>query len=97
MAKNMARIENGIVINIEWRSDKEPETENLKNYEGYSIHIGDTYSNCKFYHDGKEVLRDLELAYQKVSSLSAKNAELTAAIAQMVDDVYNQDVAGIQE
>lgn len=97
MAKNMARIENGIVINIEWRSNKEPETENLKSYDGYSIHIGDTYSNCKFYHDGKEVLNDLELAYQKIGALSAKNAELTSAIAQMVDDVYNQDVAGIQD
>lgn len=97
MAKNMARIENGIVINIEWHSDKEPETENLKNYDGYSICIEDTYSNGKFYRNGKEVLRDLELAYQKISDLSAQSAELTSAMAQMVDDVYNQDVAGIQE
>lgn len=97
MAKSMARIENGIVVNIEWCSDKEPETETLKNYDGRSIHIGDTYSDCKFYRNGEEVLSDLELAYQEINALAAQNIELTSVMAQMVEDVYNQDVEGIQE
>lgn len=96
MAKNMARIENGIVVNIEWRSDNEPETEDLKNYDGFSIHIGDSYSDGKFYRDGEEVLSDLEIAYQEINALAAQNIELTAAMAQMVEDVYNQDVEEIQ-
>lgn len=96
MAKNMARIENGIVVNVEWCSDNEPETEDLKNYDGFSICIGDSYSDGKFYRDGEEVLSDLEIAYQEINALAAQNIELTAAMAQMVEDVYSQDVEGIQ-
>lgn len=92
MAKNMARIENGVVVNIEWCSDKEPESEVLKTYEGYSICVGDTYSDGKFYRDGEAVPSDLEAAQKTIETLLTQNIELTAAMAQMVEDVYKQDV-----
>lgn len=96
MAKNMARIENGVVVNIEWRSDKEPETETLKNYDGRSIHIGDAYSDGKFYRDGEEVPTELGAAQKQIDDLRSQNMELTAAMAQMVEDIYNQDAEQIQ-
>ena len=37
MAKNMARLEDGVVVNLEWCSDSEPETAELREYEGYAI------------------------------------------------------------
>lgn len=60
MAKNMARIDNGIVVNIEWCSDRMAETDTLKNFEGRSIGIGDTYSDGKFYRDGEEIMSTVE-------------------------------------
>ena len=60
MAKNMARIENGIVVNVEWCSDVICETDTLKNVEDRPVGIGDTYENGKFYRNGVEVLTPLE-------------------------------------
>lgn len=62
MGNNMARIENGIVVNIEWFSSETVETENLKNMEDRPVGIGDTYQDGKFYRDGIEVLTPLEAA-----------------------------------
>lgn len=56
MAKNMARIENGIVVNVEWCSDRMAETDTLKNIKDRPVGIGDTYSEGKFYRDGAEIL-----------------------------------------
>ena len=56
MAKSMARIENGVVVNVEWYSDRTSETDTLKNIEDRLIEVGDTYSNGKFYRDGEEIL-----------------------------------------
>lgn len=65
MAKNMARLENGVVVNIEWLPDRAVETDTLKNMGDIPAGIGDTYSEGKFYRDGVEVvsrLRDMENA-----------------------------------
>lgn len=56
MAKNMAKIKNGVVINIEWCSDKTAETNTLKNTNNLHVGIGDTYSKGKFYRDGEQIL-----------------------------------------
>ena len=48
MAKSMTRIENGLVINVLWCSDSEPETENLIDPADRPVAIGDTFSNGKF-------------------------------------------------
>lgn len=96
MAKNMARIENGIVINVEWCSDRMAETDTLKNVEDRSVGIGDTYENGKFYRNGEEVLTPLEEALKKNAEYEAAIAEsvplsdLTAAYQEGVNAAYDQ-------
>lgn len=60
MAKAMARIENSVVINIEWCSDEEPVTETLVETEGRPVNIGDTYEDGSFWHEGEKVLSEIE-------------------------------------
>lgn len=60
MAKSMARIKDGIVINIEWCSDDAAETETLKNAEGRAIEMGDTYSDGRFYRNGNIIMSTAE-------------------------------------
>ena len=72
MAKNMARIKDGIVINIEWCSDFTPETDVLKDMGDRPVAIGDTYSDGNFYHDGERVLTVLE--YTQKLLADAENA-----------------------
>lgn len=72
MAKNMARIEDGVVTNLEWCSDEEPETEELREYDGYSISIGDTYTDGKWWRDGVEVPSDAEIAAQLAAEEAAR-------------------------
>ena len=91
MAKNMAAITNGIVTNVIWCSDSEPETDTIINPADRPIAIGDTYSDGKFYRGGVEILTPLEEAQEQLESLSAQNAELLDAMAAMVDDVYQSD------
>lgn len=72
MAKNMVRIENDMIINIEWWADEKSETEFLKNCAGYSLAIGDVFKDGKFYRNGEEVLPDLEVARKEIETLKAK-------------------------
>ena len=60
MAKNMARIENGQVVNIEWSADSTPESDTLKDIADRPVDIGDTYENGKFYRKGIEVMSYVE-------------------------------------
>lgn len=92
MGNNMARIEDGIVVNIEWFSSETVETENLKNMEDRQVEIGDTYQDGKFYRDGMEVLTPLEQAYKDVQELQDENDTLLSDMAQMVDEVYTSDM-----
>ena len=65
MAKNMARIENGVVVNVEWLPDRAVETDTLKEMRDIPAGIGDTWENGKFYRDGVEVIsrvQDMENA-----------------------------------
>lgn len=64
MAKTMARIENGVVTNIEWCSDEEPVTETLVETEDRSVSIGDTYEDGCFWHEGEKVLTEAEQLQQ---------------------------------
>ena len=65
MAKKMARIENSAVINLEWHGDSMKDTDTLVSIWDRPVAIGDTYSNDKFYRDGKEILTPLEEALKK--------------------------------
>lgn len=60
MAKSMALIENGIVVNMLWCSDDTRSTDSLIDIADRPVGIGDTYSGGKFYRDGAEVLTELE-------------------------------------
>ena len=76
MAKNMARLQDGIVVNIEWLSDEQSENENLKSYNNLPIQIGDVYKDGTFYRDGEEVLSVYDMLQKKIAELEAQNASL---------------------
>ena len=86
MAKNMALLEQGAVINLLWCSDQEPETERLVDCGERPVCLGDSYTNGKFYRDGQAVLSEAE-------ALRTRNAQLLDAMAQMVEEVYESDLA----
>lgn len=71
MAKNMARLEDGVVVNLEWCSDSEPETEELREYDGYAIRIGDNWENGEWMRDGAAVLTEAEIAAQAAEERAA--------------------------
>ena len=71
MAKNMALVENGIVVNVLWCSDRALETETLIGTADRPVGIGDTYTDGKFYRDGAEVLTPLEEALKQKDRLIA--------------------------
>lgn len=80
MAKSMARIENGQVINVEWMPDSAVETEVLKESKDRPVAIGDTYSDGRFYRDGAEVLTPLEEALKKNAEYEQALSEIEAAL-----------------
>lgn len=92
MAKSMAKIENNIVVNLEWCSDDTLETNELRNYVGYSITIGDTFNEGKFYRDGKEILSDAEIFWEQLIKLKDENAQLVSTLGEMVEATYEEDV-----
>ena len=80
MAKSMTRIENGLVINVLWCSDSEPETENFIDPADRPVGIGDTYSGGKFYRDGVEILTPLEEAQNKNTEYESALTEIETAL-----------------
>lgn len=71
MAKNMAQIEGGVVVNILWCSGDEPETDTLKDLQDRPVIIGDTYTGGRWYRNGAEILTSLEEAQAKIADMSA--------------------------
>lgn len=85
MAKNMALLENGVVTNLLWCSDSEPETEKLIDYGELGVAIGDSYQEGKFYRNGQEIISEAE-------ALQIQNSQLLDTIVHMVDEVYQSDI-----
>lgn len=80
MAKSMALIENGVVANMLWCSDSEPETDILLDPADRPVTIGDTYSDGKFYRDGVEILTPLEEALKKNTEYESALTEIETAL-----------------
>lgn len=72
MAKNMAKLTDGVVVNLEWCSDEEPETAELREYEGYAIRIGDSWEDGKWMRDGAAVLTEAQIAAQVAAEEAAR-------------------------
>lgn len=87
MAKNMALIEDGVVINILWCSDGEPETDTRKDMLDRPVGIGDTYADGKFYRDGVEILTPLKTALAEVETLQQELLELDSAYTEGVNSI----------
>ncbi len=97
MAKPMASVENGLVVNMEWCSDNTPESDALKDPQGRPVMVGDTYENEKFYREGREILTPLEQARADSAALSAQNAALVEDMASLVEEVYQSDLEMMSE
>lgn len=82
MAKSMARIENGVVINIEWCSDEIVENEYLIDIADRPVNIGNAYIDGKFYDNGIEVLTERESLYKKLAEYEEELAALDAAFLE---------------
>lgn len=80
MAKNMALVENGVVVNVLWCSDRALETETLIDTADRPVGIGDTYTDGKFYRDGAEVLTPLEEALEQNAAYEQALSEIEAAL-----------------
>lgn len=80
MAKSMALIENGVVANVLWCSDSQPETDTLIDPGERPVAIGDTYSSGTFYRDGVEILTPLEEALKRNAEYEAALSEIEAAL-----------------
>lgn len=80
MAKNMALVENGIVVNVLWCSDRALETETLIDTADRPVGIGDTYTDGKFYRDGEEVLTPLEEALKQNAAYEQALSEIETAL-----------------
>lgn len=83
MAKNMAFVENGIVSNILWCADMEPETDSLIDTADRPVAIGDSYESGKFYRNGEEVLTQLQAALKKNAEYEAELADARAALEML--------------
>lgn len=88
MGKNMARLDkNNTVINIEWVSDKINESDILKEIYDYSIIIGDTYVDGRFYRNGEQILTPLEEAYETIEEYIIKEKELNSSFEEGVNSI----------
>lgn len=80
MAKSMVVVDDGVVSNIIWCSDSEPETDTIINPADRPVAIGDTYSDGKFYRGGVEILTPLEEAQKQNAEYEAALSEIEAAL-----------------
>lgn len=80
MAKAMAVMENGIVLNVIWCRDSQMETDTLKSPGERPVGIGDTYADGKWFREGVEILTPLEEAEKKNREYEAALSEIEAAL-----------------
>lgn len=86
MAKNMARLVDGVVVNLEWCSDSEPSSTALREYEGYAIRIGDIWEDGKWMRDGAAVLTEAQIAAQVAAEEAVRTTAAKQASAQEMEE-----------
>lgn len=69
MAKSMARIRNGVVVNIEWHNDQAVQTDTLVDFNDRPVLVGDAYADGIFYRDDKKVLTQFEELIQELNDM----------------------------
>lgn len=77
MAKSMAQIENGTVVNLIWCGENRRETANLITTGDRPVCIGNAYTDGKFLQDGVEITTLLE-------SVLAENKLLRSQLGAMI-------------
>lgn len=69
MAKSMARIKDGVVVNIEWYSSDTVDSDTLKEFPDLLVGIGDTYAEGRFYREGVMLLTPMEELQRQITEL----------------------------
>lgn len=87
MAKTMAQLREGRVVNLVWCSSSMAETEELKDIQGRPVAMGDRYLDGKFCRDGVEVLTPYGEAIKRIAELEAVNADQAAALTAIYTGV----------
>ena len=81
-----ALVENGVVTNIIEMDKRNEQYFPSAVYTGdRPVGIGDTYTDCKFYRDGKEVMTAIEEANNEIDSL-------TQQLGEAVEQIYQSDM-----
>lgn len=70
MAKNMARIENGYVTNIEWHSDHVADSDSLVSCNDIAVAIGDMYKEDGFYRNGEKIFTENEMLRMQLEDMT---------------------------
>ena len=83
MAKTMARIENGVVVNMLWCADREPQTDTIIAMSDRPVGVGDTYDGVDFYRNGVKILTPLEALQAENDRLTTENAEYETALSEI--------------
>ena len=96
MGKSMARIQNGVVVNIEWVADDTVESDTLKNIYDLHIRIGDTYSNSRYYRDGNRVLSFRERVANMVTDYDNALTEIESIIPSTLS-LRNDDSTTLED
>ena len=99
MGKTVARVENGVVVNLEWVNDDVANTDDLKNVYDLHVNIGDTYENDKFYRDGVEVITFRKQIQNMLSDYDATLTEIASYIPAVmsVSDMNNSTIDSRKE
>lgn len=80
MAKNMARIEDGVIAGIEWCSDRTIDTDTLISVYDRPVTVGDIYDGQDFYRNGEKILTPLEEAEKKIKEFESALTEIETAL-----------------
>ena len=80
MAKTMARIKDGIVINLVWVDDNTIETDELKNIYNLHVNIGDVYDNYSYYRDGVKLLTHREQLIKNINDYDSALTEIATIV-----------------